>query len=60
MMKAKDKDAILEFINGKITENQKEMAAANAAGDNKVYFTSVGVRLAFETLREYINDFKEE
>lgn len=36
------------------------MAAANAAGDNKVYFTSVGVRLAFETLREYINDFKEE
>lgn len=53
-MKAKEKDSILDFLNGKIIETQKEMADANAAGDNKVYFTCVGVRLAFETLREYI------
>lgn len=59
-MKAKEKDSILDFLNGKIIETQKEMADANAAGDNKVYFTCVGVRIAFETLREYIRDFKEE
>lgn len=59
-MKTKEKDSILDFLNGKIADNQKEMAAANAAGDNKTYFTCVGVRLAFETLKEYVRDFKEE
>lgn len=36
-MKTKDKDSVLTYINERIIENQQEMAAANAAGDNKTY-----------------------
>lgn len=37
IMKTKDKDSVLTYINERIIENQQEMAAANAAGDNKTY-----------------------
>lgn len=59
-MKTKDKDSVLTYINERIIENQQEMAAANAAGDNRTYFTCVGVRTALEAVRGYIGELKEE
>lgn len=59
-MKTKDKTAILEFLEKNICDNQKEMTAANAAGDNRTYFTCVGVRTALEAVRDYIGELKEE
>lgn len=50
----------MEYINGKIIDNQQEMAAANARGDNKTYFTCVGVRTALEAVRDFISTIPDD
>ncbi len=59
-MESKEEKDVLEYINGKIIDNQQEMAAANARGDNKTYFTCVGVRTALEAVRDFISTIPDD